>query len=282
MERAHRPPRRDARGRSFDEVFDESYSVSPIRRATEVQRRMWLLATEPVRAGKDGSIALDAGRVVGERLSNRYWSAAAHRVRGLMLAARFDPQRLHDGVHVYTSDGRYICFAPCDRPAGFNDQLAGRERNRARNAFGKAAKVMLEQERRMDILDVQKARAGDQPTIPAPQAVPERSVIRAEFGREVPKAIELPEAQILSLSRELARPQQKVPSDPSARYAWFVRLTEAAANGVAIPEELQGFLETYPSSAERRSAEKFFDEFSLSIEEYSRDLVLDDREARAA
>jgi len=54
------PGRRGAmqQGRSFDEVFAASYSSATIRRATEAQRRLWLLATEPVRANaRDGAIA---------------------------------------------------------------------------------------------------------------------------------------------------------------------------------------------------------------------------------
>ena len=168
-------------GRSIDAVFDESYKATPIRRATETQARLWLLATEPVRAARDGSITLDAGRIVGERLSNRYWSPDLSDYAGRLVAARFDPQRLHEGVHVYTADGRYLCFAECDRPAGFNDQLAGRERNRARNIFIRNAKAMRAAECRMDVLDVVKARAGtDAPVIPAP-AAPARNVIRGEF-----------------------------------------------------------------------------------------------------
>jgi putative transposase len=113
-----------------------------IRKATDAQRRLWLLSTEPVRAhSRDGSITLDAGRVQGERMANRYWDSALIDHAGRQLVAKFDPQRLHEGVHVYTLDGRWICFAACDRPAGFNDQAAARERNRARNEFVRGAKL---------------------------------------------------------------------------------------------------------------------------------------------
>jgi len=168
-------------GRSIDAVFEESYKVVPIRRATEEQSRLWLLATEPVRAAaKDGAITLDAGRIVGERLSNRYWSPQLFEYAGQLVAARFDPQRLHAGVHIYTADGRYICFADCDRPAGFNDQLAARERARARNTFTRSVKAARSAEVRMDTLDAAKAlSAGVPPTIPA--QTPPRSVVRGEF-----------------------------------------------------------------------------------------------------
>ncbi|RMG55692.1 MAG: DNA-binding protein, partial [Gammaproteobacteria bacterium] len=45
---------------SFDEVFEQSYSRSVIRKATESQQRLWMLTAESVRVAKDGSITLDA------------------------------------------------------------------------------------------------------------------------------------------------------------------------------------------------------------------------------
>ncbi len=170
-----------ARGRSFDALFDESYQAKPIRRATEAQRRLWLLATEPVRVARDGSIALDAGRIVGERLSNRYWSPELYELEGRQVAARFDPQRMHEGVHVYAIDGRYIGFAECDRPAGFNDQGAARERARARNTFVRNAKAMRVAEVRMDAFEAARGLSGAAPATIPPQASPERTVIAAQF-----------------------------------------------------------------------------------------------------
>jgi putative transposase len=91
-------------------------------RATEAQRRLWLLSTEPVRAARatarSRSTPAASGRAPGEPLLDPALIDHA----GKKLVAKFDPQRLHEGVHVYSLDGRYICFAACDRPAGFNDQ----------------------------------------------------------------------------------------------------------------------------------------------------------------
>lgn len=268
-------------GRSIDAVFEESYKVVPIRRATEEQSRLWLLATEPVRASaKDGAITLDAGRIVGERLANRYWSSELFDYAGQLVAARFDPQRLHDGVHVYTADGRYICFADCDRPAGFNDQLAARERSRARNTFTRNAKAMLQAEVRMDALDAAKALSGDAaPTIPAP--TPPRSVVRGEFRKPIEAPIPLSaidEARLAEIEAGTyrAKTEIRIPSDPYVRFAWHRKLTAAAVCGVAIPAELQGFLESYPSSAECRATAEIFKEFELDVDDYASDLVLEE------
>jgi len=167
-------------------VFNESYERSVIRRATEAQRRLWLLATEPVRAnGKDGAISLESGRITRTDLaptySNRYWSSAMHEYRGRNVVARFDPKRLHEGVHVYSLDGRYICFADCIAPQGFADQDAAREHQRNRGIFNRTTRQGLEAVRRMDALQASKFMPGvDRPkatdlSIPAPK------VIRAEF-----------------------------------------------------------------------------------------------------
>ena len=201
------------RGRSFDAVFDESYRVTPIQRATEAQRRLWLLATEPVNcARKDGAITLDAGRVVGERLSNRFWSARLHEYAGRKVVARFDPHRLHEGVHVYTTDGRYIDFAICDMPAGFNDRNAARERSRARNTFVRSVKAQREAEQRMGVLDVAKARAGtSQGTIPAAVA-PTRTVIRGAFG----DPLERPPVTVAPMDDETAEMMRQMEAEQAA------------------------------------------------------------------
>jgi len=275
-------------GRSIDAVFEESYKVVPIRRATEEQSRLWLLATEPVRASaKDGAITLDAGRIVGERLANRYWSPHLFDYAGKLVAARFDPQRLHAGVHVYTADGRYICFADCDRPAGFNDQLAARERARARNTFTRNAKAMRASEVRMDTLDAAKALAGSAaPTIPAP-AAPARSVIRGEFRTPIEPPIQLSAADEVRLAEieagtYRAKPALCVPNDPNVRYAWHVKLTAAQLCGIAVPAELQGFLESYPASAECRATEKIFREFELDVDDFAKDLLLGEEKGKRA
>ena len=267
-------------GRSFDAVFEESYKVTPIRRATEAQRRLWLLATEPIRASAKGEVTLNAGRIVGERLANRYWAPDLVDYAGKILCARFDPQRLHEGAHIYTADGRYICFAPCDKPEAFNDQVAARERARSRNTWMKNAKAMRAAEQRMDVLDVVKARAGDGGSIPAP-AAPARTVIQGEFRRplETPKAVPFSpadEKRLEDITRELTGARRlQVPSDLNERYAWHVKLTELAAAGARVPAELQDWFASYGASDEYRRVAGIFSEFGMDVEEYASDLVLE-------
>ena len=286
-------------GRSWDDVFNESYAIATIRRATEAQRRLWLLATEPVRANaKDGSITLDAGRIVrGEFVptqANRYWCDALNDYAGQMLVGRFDPKQLHEGVHMYTRDGRYIAFAACYAPAGFNDANAGREHNRARNAHVKATKKMLAAERRMDSLAAAKFLPGAERTA-ADLAIPSPKVVRGEFrtpiARPMPVPVEMSAADKEHMEKITAEltgsiPRRiEVPETWYVKYAWHVKLAEAAARGVTIPEDLRHFLTTYDKSAEYRTNAGLFQDFAMSVEEAARGLVLDDpgpRERAAA
>lgn len=165
------------RGRSWDEVFAESWASATIRRATAEQRRLWLLCSEPTTVHRDGTIVLDAGRLVGEHRANRYWARELGEYVGKMVAARFDPVRLHEGVHLYTADGRYIAYGECLEPAGFNDGNAAREHARDRKRLMKVTREALHLETRMtsraagERLDAARSGGTAERTLPAPKVV---------------------------------------------------------------------------------------------------------------
>jgi hypothetical protein len=159
-------------GRSFDQVFSESYERSAIKKATAEQRRLFLLAAEGVSGSRvDGSVHLG---------DNRYWSEALAQYAGRPLVVRFDPQALHGLVHCYTPDGRFVAEAPCVQAAGFNDTAAAREHARNRKVWMRAAREQLGAERRMSAIEA----AGKLPAPPAPAAKPESKVVRPVFGRK--------------------------------------------------------------------------------------------------
>ena len=121
-------------GRSFLEVFKESYEKAAITKATEEQRRLWLLAAEGVKAARrDGTINL---------LNNRYWSDFMLGHLGQALVVRFDPDAMHSGLHVYRLDGSYIGYAECVEAVGFNDVAAARVHGRKRRQFMKTTKEL--------------------------------------------------------------------------------------------------------------------------------------------
>lgn len=156
---------------SFDEAFERSYRQSVIRQATAEQRRLWMLAAEAVPVRQGGSVMLEAGGVQG-RGRNRYADDALLDFVGHKVVVRFDPQRLHESVHVYTLDGRYIVEAECVAAAGYGDTETGRAHNRARKQKVRAAKEMAQAERRMDALEASRfLSSAQQPDDPQPGIV---------------------------------------------------------------------------------------------------------------
>ena len=269
------PGRRSAiaRGRSYWNVFHESYQAAPIRRATEAQRRLWLLATEPVRAAsRDGAISLDAGRAAG--MANRYWSEALIDYAGRQVVAKFDPKRLHEGVHVYTLDGRYITFAVCYEAKGFADRDAGREHNRARRQFVKGAKLQLAAERRMGALEAARTYAAAGPgTIPAP-AIARGAVVRGEFRdpleRPVPHAeSDTPEeaAARAALAEELRATRPSVEQDEWAPYRRCYSIEQRLAAGEPASEEERAWMDSYRQSTDYRTFAALAVDFPEKLEE---------------
>lgn len=171
-------------GRSFDQVFNESYRDSAVPKATAEQLRTLLLCSDKVRSNsRDGSITLPG-------YGNRYWTDAVAPHAGQYLLVRFDPDDLHSQVSVYTLAGDFICDAPVTAAVGFADTQAGREHARARKQWQKAAQSQLDAERRMDA-----AKVAAQIPSPPPEELPQAAVVRGVFGRgEVRRPEPKPEA----------------------------------------------------------------------------------------
>lgn len=156
--------------KSFDDVFNASYAISPIRKATEEQVRMCLLAAQNVRTDiRSGAIKL---------LENRYWSDCLHDHINQAVTVRFDPDRLHDGVHVYRLDGGFIGHAACIDAVGFSDTSAARDHAAKRKRYIKATKEAAELERGMT-LDQLVALQPDIEEAPTPEAKIVRPFITA-------------------------------------------------------------------------------------------------------
>lgn len=167
-------------GRSFDQVFLESYARSPVRKATPEQRRLWLLAAEKVFANR-GTGAVVLGR--GPQGENRYWSEALASYAGQWVVVRFDPQNYQQPVHVYALDGRYIGEAECTWRAGFIDSATGRAYKRAKQAYKTATKQAAEAKRRMTAYEAIKSVPDVKPPDP-----PDSKVVSPEFRQRHPIA----------------------------------------------------------------------------------------------
>lgn len=154
-----------ANGRSFDQVFAESYVSAPIGKATPEQLRMALLtAADNIRTHrKDGSI-----RVEG----NIYFCDKLAEMPATPVVVRFDPDNLHSEIHVYSRDGRFIATAPVWEAAGFADMAAANRLKKVRKDWRKKTKVA---EEAMDLLDATELAATmpifTAPDVPAPTVV---------------------------------------------------------------------------------------------------------------
>lgn len=152
-------------GRSFDAVYAESYATAPIRKANEEQLRLALLAADEVRTErKSGAISL---------YGNRYWCEELAQVAGQRVTVRFDPDHLHDQVHVYSQADEYLCAAPVWEATGFLDAGAAKDRARQESQLKKAIKRKEEIEELIDAAEIARMLPDD-----APADLPEAHVVR--------------------------------------------------------------------------------------------------------
>lgn len=128
-------------GRSFADVFRESYARSAIVQATAEQQRLWLMTASSMRVRRQDGVI--------EMLGNRYWSEEMTALRGQTVIVRFDPQDLHGSIFVYRQDGVFVSEAKCHHAAGFSDRDAAQEHGRARRRHAKATKEILAAEKTM-------------------------------------------------------------------------------------------------------------------------------------
>jgi transposase InsO family protein len=134
-------------GRSFDQAFTESYEArkADIRRPGKETLAYLLMQADTAMIYKNGSHIAYNG--------NRYYNEALTEHSGAKVAVRFDPERMHSGLLVYTLDGRFICRAGCVAATGFGDTESAREHARAKNQFKRATKDQLKAVRKMGALE---------------------------------------------------------------------------------------------------------------------------------
>lgn len=240
-------------GRSFDQAFAESYEQSPIRKATEAQRGLWLLAAESVTVRKqDGTIHMQFDR------RNRYWSEELQEYAGQKIVVRFDPQRLHESVYCYTLDNRFICDALCLEAEGFNNTEAAREHAKNRKRFMSASKAALEAERRMDVLQAAAMlpEIDDAPTPDAKvvrMAIPARD-IPAPTSRELSELELEAQAEIQQLMAEESSPLATFGRDPARDFEFWERLDARKQAGKQLTDAELHIWQSYQLTQEFESA----------------------------
>jgi hypothetical protein len=117
-------------------------------------------------------------------LGNRYWSEFLSETAGQRVVARFDPQDLHAGLHIYTGDGRYLGFAECVELVGFDDTEKARERARNVKLLNRGVRMQAEAEVRLSASDVAAALPSPETPVPATPAV-----TRIAFDRNAAPAV---------------------------------------------------------------------------------------------
>ncbi|MGR3501573.1 transposase domain-containing protein [Pseudaestuariivita sp.] len=207
--------RRDRRtetayGRSFAEVFDESYASAPITKATPAQRRLWLLGAEGVRAhSRTGQISF---------MGNKYYAPWMLEIAGEKVVARFDRADLWAGLHIYDLTGEYRGHAVCQAKAGFFDVEEGRAHAKARGDWMKAERAAARAHRKLTAAELGEALA--EAALPQAEA-PEPKVVRiATTPRPEPKpvvdaGIEAKQAELIEdfETRKLAHVQRQDDED---------------------------------------------------------------------
>jgi putative transposase len=237
-------------GRSFAEVFDESYGSAPIRRATEAQRRLWLMGAEGVRLNtKTGEVAFQ---------NNRYWAEWMQDHAGTRVVARFDAADLWAGLHLYAQDGAYLGHAPTLEQSGFFDLEDARTTARYRRAWLKAERDAAKAHKVYSAAEL--GRELDQ-VAPVEPPKPEAKVVRlartktaktptAPFQKTTSATVtKLPVAAVQPVSDEL----------PREKFRRALELERAIEAGQPVTREQKRWLAGFQTTSTYRSERMLWD-----------------------
>ncbi len=155
-----------AQGRSFDEVFAESYAVAPIQKVVDpaVMRMALLAADQKLINRQTGVLELEG---------NRYWHPQMFALRGERVTVRFDPDNLHGAVHLYDTQGRYLLEAMLLADEGFATTAGAKETAKRAANVKRRAKELEAAERLLSPEEVAALQAA-----PRPDTKPEPGVVR--------------------------------------------------------------------------------------------------------
>ncbi len=240
-----------AQGRSFDATFAESYATAPIRKATEEQRRLWLMGQASAKLHKqNGSLTFH-----GNTYHCPWMSQEANR----KVIVRFDPEDLHSGVHIYGGDGAHLGFAECQQKVGFFDLEGARSTARRRRQIVKAEKALQELHRPIATTEIAASMRGHRPEASADLAA---KVVKPVFTRPAaapsfrdhnsPAAEAAQDALIVEMSsaKEKRAPKPAletftVAKEPDARFRQALEIQQRQSAGEPVGEREAGWLENY-------------------------------------
>jgi putative transposase len=256
-----------ALGRSFDETFAESYATAPIRKATEEQRRLWLMGQEVLTLQKSHGLL----RLQG----NEYWSDWMNEYSGQKVVVRFDPEDLHAGVHIYAMTGAFMGFAECKAKAGFFDLTSAKDHARQKSAVKRTERKLRDQLRPMKVAQI--AVELDALERPAPVNL-EAKVVQPDFGkrRASKPLVERPSYEDSTTPEEAARNvaflaehnARKIQADAEReqdtardRYLRAVSLERRSDAGERVGESEMSWLIGYQKTPEYHGEKKVHEDF---------------------
>lgn len=241
-----------AYGRSFAQVFDQSYATAPIRKATEAQRRLWLLGAEGIRAdSKTGQLRFQ---------DSTFWEPWCAEIAGQRVVVRFDPANLHAGLHVYSQDNAYLGHAVCMVKGQFFDMDEARAHARARTAWMAAEKAAAKAHRTFTAHELGEA-LDEIATVET--AAPEAKVVRAVFGKpsvvaSLESAPQLP-ATVADLSARRPAPIEPVEETALDRFRRALDIEARLEAREAVTPDQFNWLTGYREHWEYRSQLKLWE-----------------------
>ncbi len=170
-----------------NERWDESVAAGAvIRKATDLQRRLLLLAAQKVRVhAKDGCVHMFRNRY--QVIEDAVAVENGRRITGgTDVVCRFDPARLHEDLFLYDREGHFLGAAKCVAPVGFADHAAARETARLNAIRKRALREELKAQNLMDRIELGGTLPQIEPPAPAAAKVvrPLRSPIEAPRASE--------------------------------------------------------------------------------------------------
>ncbi|MGV6840009.1 MAG: transposase domain-containing protein [Planktomarina sp.] len=228
-----------AKGRSFDDTFSERYGQVPVRKATDEQRRLWLMGQEVK--------TLHRGHGRMKLHGNEYWSGWMNEYAGQQVVVRFDPEDLHAGVYVYDKAGSFLGYATCQQKVGFFDLTGAQDHARRQSAIRRAERKLLKEKRAMSAADVAAALSDL-----APQEKPslDAKVVSGAFGKAAGRTALVEAPRPVDTSTE---------EDRAAHAAFVADFNAEKANRAAAFEKAKEPLDRFEAAIEmecRRAAGK--------------------------
>ncbi|WP_299370490.1 transposase domain-containing protein [uncultured Tateyamaria sp.] len=248
-----RPDRRTetAFNKSFNDVFNASYKTSAPRIATDAQKRLWLMAAEPATA-KRGNGEL---KVYG----NRFWSEWMHEIAGQKVVARFDPDDLHQPIHIYALDGRYLGEASLVERGDFFSKSAAQDHKRKRGQFMRATRDMQRLHKELSNQEI-AARVGSPGEEVAPDALPQADVVQLVTPHSKAPKGGTPPTHGADVTRTVApftpRTRPSAEDDPDAVFKRYGELVAMEAQGKPLTDAQRTFLTEYPKSPAFKARER--------------------------